>query len=313
MNHKMLNNLTGLSLAMLVIAGCAANSGNGDAIQAAKDLTEQDRKTAQQDDRGHKPQPMTAERLKQVLEEYNAGQDAELSWSEYNDWRKARFDSTDANHNGTVDTEEYVYEYEGRMDARIDEERLAQVKQTKMRFEALDADDSGAIAWAELAASGEKIFKRWDSNQDGVIDAQDFAANEDKENNQRQQRRSMIRMPTTHNRAGVLELYDANGDEFVSHEEFIQERKSLFHLADENKNGQVVLDEYLAEYENRLDAAIAKTRRAAIKQTYVRFGVLDDNEDKAMTFDEFQISGKRIFTRWDKNSDGIISIADIGV
>ncbi len=313
------------TLALALLVGCA---GSETLTQAdAKALSDKDRNNAKQDDRGHKPQPMTESRLQQVLEEYNSNSDGELTWAEYNDWRKARFDDTDANGNGTVDTEEYVYEYEERMDARIETERKGQVKQTKMRFEALDKDDSRFLVWQELAASGERIFARWDANQDGVIDQSDpepentwqqasskDANTKDKaEKQQRRAERRMIRMPTTHNRAGVLTLYDANDDKAVTLAEFENERRSQFHLADEDKNSQLSFDEYLAEYENRLDAAIAKTRRAAIKQTYVRFGVLDDNEDKTMTFDEFQISGKRIFTRWDKNDDGVISQADVGV
>jgi len=88
-------------------------------------------------------------------------------------------------------------------------------------------------------------------------------------------------------------------------------RRSAFYLTDENKDGVLSSDEYLAEFEDRIDQTVNKSRRGSIKQTYVRFNALDDNKDQKMTFAELQISGKRIFTRWDKNDDGVISSDDI--
>ena len=112
---------------------------------------------------------------------------------------------------------------------------------------------------------------------------------------------------------GLLSIYDANEDKAVSNSEFTNERRSVFYLTDANKDGVLSSEEYLAEFEDRIDLTVDKSRRGQIKQTYVRFGALDDNKDNKMTFDEFQLSGKRIFTRWDKNEDGVISSADVGL
>ncbi|MBB6523592.1 hypothetical protein [Pseudoteredinibacter isoporae] len=303
-----------------------SSANNAKAAMAdSKGLSKTERAKAAKDDRGHRPMPMTEERLARILEDHDASKDSVVSWGEYNDSRRKFFDSVDSNKNGTLDTEEYVYEYEGRLDDRIEKDRKGQVKQTIVRFKALDKDDNEVMTWAEYEASGERTFARWDGNKDNVIDENDpkpeykwkkkkgekVAKADKKKAKKKARRRSMIRMPTTHSKKGMFTIYDANEDGKITKDEFVNERRSVFHLADQDKSGDLVLNEYLGEYEDRVDAAIAKTRRAAIKQTYIRFDVLDDNKDKSMTFDELQISGKRIFNRWDKNQDGVISADDI--
>lgn len=313
------------SIALAVLAGCSSTQQVSQENQAAESskvaaantqtLTQQDRKQAKQDTRGHRAMPMTQARLTWVLNEYNANQDQQLTWAEYNDWRLARFNKTDANDNGTVDAEEYVYEYENRLDARYEQGRQAHVKQTARRFAALDKNKNNRIEWSEYAASGDRIFTRWDTNQDGTIneaDPQEKKVSEPRNSRFSNNPISFIRMPTTHTMKGLLSIYDANDDKAVTADEFTNERRSVFYLADSNKDGVLSSQEYLAEFEDRIDQTINTNRRAQIKQTYVRFAALDDNKDKKMTFDEFQLSGKRIFTRWDKNEDGVISNADVG-
>ncbi|WP_370305776.1 hypothetical protein, partial [Thalassolituus sp.] len=266
-----------------------------------------------QDDRGQQAIAMTEKRLKSLLEDYTADGDDTVTWAEYNNWRKARFDETDADGNGSVNAEEYVYEFENRLDERYEKGRQAHVEQTKRRFEALDENEDGSIEWSEHLASGERIFTRWDKNDDGIIDDTDNTDEKKYGNDWGSNNNpiSFVRMPTSHNFAGLKEIYDVNEDGAVEKDELINERRSVFYLTDTDKNGVLSEDEYLAEFEDRVDQKINSSRRAQIKQTYVRFGILDDNKDQSMTFDEFQISGKRIFTRWDKNGDGVISAADV--
>ncbi|GAA6153618.1 hypothetical protein [Pseudoteredinibacter isoporae] len=316
-----------IAIALASLSACSQTTPTVEQNLGSKGLSQAERSKAAKDDRGHRPMPMTEERLARILEDHDASKDGVLSWTEYNHSRRTFFDGVDSNKNGTLDTEEYVYEYEGRLDDRIEKDRKGQVKQTIVRFKALDKNDDQLMTWAEYEASGERTFARWDRNKDGVIDDKDpkpehkwkqkkgkrLAQSDEKNANKKAPRRSMIRMPTTHSKKGMFSLYDANEDSKITKGEFVNERRSLFHLADQDKSGDLALNEYLGEYEDRVDAAIAKTRRAAIKQTYIRFDVLDDNKDKRMTFDELQISGKRIFNRWDKNQDGVISSEDIAV
>lgn len=324
-----------LTTALIVglMAGCSHSPEQADTASVKSDkLSAKDHQKAKQDKRGHGARTMNQDRLASLLKKYNSDDDQQLSWSEFEQKRRAQFDRSDSNKNDSVDAEEYVYEFEGRLDDRYEAARKGQIKQTIVRFNALDNNDNKLISWDEYQQSGERTFAWWDSNKDGAIDASDAKpvykkkgskaksaamaeakAKGNYKSKKKKHRRSIINMPTTHTKKGMFTIYDANQDETVSKDEFNAERRSLFHIADQDKNGQLNQSEYLGEYEDRLDTAIAKSRRAAIKQTYVRFNILDDDNNKAMTFAEFQISGKRIFSRWDKNKDGIISSADIGI
>jgi Ca2+-binding EF-hand superfamily protein len=315
------------SIAFAMLSGCVATQGQSAPEQIAKTqaakteaavLTKQDREKAKKDDRGHRPMPMTEQRLNWLLAQYSIGQDEQLTWAEYKEWRQTRFNTTDANDNGTVDVEEYLYEFENRLDKRYEQGRKAHIEQTNRRFKSLDKDENKAIEWSEYAASGVRTFARWDTNEDGVIDENDpkkaskYSKKKSGSSWYSKNPISYIRMPTTHNLKGLQSIYDANKDGAVSRDEFTNERRSVFYVTDTDKNGVLSAEEYLVEFEDRIVQTVDKSRRGSIKQTYVRFNALDDNKDEAMTFEEFQISGKRIFTRWDKNSDGVISSADIG-
>lgn len=309
------------SIAAILLAGCAATkeqvTTQEPVAKNAQTLSEADRQKAKNDDRGHRARPMSEGRLVGILKEYNSNGDKELTWAEYNEHRLARFNKTDTNNNGTIETEEYVYEFENRLDKRYEEGRKAHVKQTNRRFEALDKNDNQVIEWSEIEASGDRIFAKWDTNKDGKIDETDpkpeYKGKKSQNSWLSTNPITFIRMPTTHSLKGLQSIYDANEDKVVSTDEFINERRSVFYVTDSNKDGVLSQDEYLAEFEDRIDRTVDNSRRASIKQTYIRFNALDDNEDKAMTFEELQISGKRIFTRWDKNNDGVISSADVGI
>jgi len=307
------------SIALIVITGCTANQTMSPSPEAvaktatAQNLTEQDRKKVKKDKRGHHARPMSQNRFEHLLEEYNANNDDKITWGEYNDWRQARFNKTDSNANGSVGPEEYVYEYENRLDQRYEKGRVAQIKLSSKRFDDIDKNNNGTIELAEYKASSDRIFSRWDTNNDGTANESDPKSDQ-KSKYQWYSKKSIsfIRMPSSHTFKGLKSIFDANEDGEVSREEFSNSRRSTFYLTDENRDGKLSADEYLAEFEDRLDQTINSNRRGQIKQTYVRFGALDDNKDNKMTFEEFQISGKRIFTRWDKNDDNLISTADIG-
>jgi len=315
-----MKNITFASIALVFITGCTASQSPSSVeevvTKTAQALTEKDREKVKKDKRGHHARPMSDKRLQQLLVLYSTNDDQKVTWAEYNDWRSARFNLTDSNGDTRVDAEEYVYEFENRLDERYENGRIAHIEQTEKRFNALDNNDNNVIVWTEYETSGRRVFTRWDTNGDGIINSDDpkGAYGDKKSRYQWNSKKplSYIRMPTSHSLKGMMDIYDANDDGTVSRSEFDSERRSAFYLTDENRDGELSSAEYLAEFEDRVDQTIETSRRGQIKQTYVRFGVLDDNEDNQMTFDEFQLSGKRIFTRWDKNDDGEISSADIG-
>ena len=75
----------------------------------------------------------------------------------------------------------------------------------------------------------------------------------------------------------------------------------------------MALDDYLAEFETRVDRRIAALDQGSDRQVHVRFGVLDADKDGRMTFAEYQVSGKRLFETADRNKDGVVDAADAKV
>ena len=113
-----------------------------------------------------------------------------------------------------------------------------------------------------------------------------------------------------HEKADFMADYDANGDGAVTLAEFSAERQAGYNLRDANGDGSVHEEEYVAEYEVRLEQDLASRREMQIKQAHVRFDVLDKDDDEAMTFDEFNASGSRMFSALDTNEDGVVDDAD---
>lgn len=265
------------------------------------------------------------------IDKYDANKDNTVSLAEFDAARRARFDITDENNNGTVNEDEYVAEYEDRMDTKFKEERKGHVAQTIVRFNALDKNDDNRLDLEEYNASGKRSFTYYDTNKDSVIDSNDPAPKRKSYNKKDKKKptqeelakksaerkawklrsaKRMLKLKSTHSIDGMYEKYDTNSDGAITLEEYQEVRTNIYNVADENKNGWISEDEYLAEYENRLDPQFSKERKSQVKRAYVRFGVLDKNEDGDMTFEEYQLSGHRIFGRLDTNEDGFVSDKD---
>ena len=120
----------------------------------------------------------------------------------------------------------------------------------------------------------------------------------------------VVRMPTTHNKQGMVTMYDANDNGDISWQEYMAVREEMFARTDEDGDGQLVFDEYLAEFENRLDKQIAKARKVRVDRTDKRFDVLDVDNNDQMTFEEFQLSGVRSFVRQDLDKNGKVTFGE---
>lgn len=235
--------------------------------------------------------------LASFLEQFDSEGAGSVSWARFVEFRKQRYADTDENDDGSVDVEEYANEYLGRLDARMEAERKGQVEQTHTRIKALDTDKDGAISRAEYDASGERAFAHYEKNA-AVAEARPAG------------RRSAIGMPSTHTREGMLEIYDVNGDSKVSRTEYDAGRDEAFARTDENKDGRLSSDEYLAEFEDRLDRRIVSSRESSAQQSRVRFKSLDIDKNQRVSWDEYAASGKRLFDRVDTNRDGIVDARD---
>ncbi|AWH37248.1 hypothetical protein C1929_11035 [Stenotrophomonas sp. ZAC14D1_NAIMI4_6] len=264
------------------------------------------------------PRPLVGGHGNNVLAfiaEHDDNADGRVTWQEFETFRRARFDATDTDRNGTVEEAEYVAEFDARVAAEIERERAAQVEQTKARFAALDTDKSGQVSRAEFDVAGEKT---WQGGQKALASrtSESKAAPEREAKTaagaQRfdNQRRSRIGMPTSHTAAGFLELYDENGDGKVERAEYERVRDAQFARTDSNGDGQLALDEYLAEFETRVDRRIDALDQGGDRQVHVRFAVLDADKNGHMTFAEYQVSGKRLFETADRNKDGVVDAVD---
>ena len=261
------------------------------------------------------------------VNQYDLDGDWLLYAQEFEHARKRRFSNTDENQDSVVNEEEYVFEYQNKLDIQLKKDRKGQVRQTNLRFNALDKNKNAMMEWQEYEASGLRSFTRYDVNKDGNIDAQDpEPANnlgsgdnanmlkqqlEKRRDQQLASAKKSTSMLSTHTRKGMFSMYDSNQDGTISKVEYQQRLRADFDLTDEDNNAWVSRDEYLFEYQNRIDKQVAKTRNAAIKQTYVRFGVLDKNKDGQMTIEEYQFSGHRSFNRWDSDKNNIVSMSEL--
>ncbi len=95
--------------------------------------------------------------------------DGKVTHAEYEAVRKARFATTDSDHNGSLTVDEYVNEYAVRLDRDIADERTASLKQTDTRFKALDKNEDKFVSRAEYDGSGDRAFVHLDRNKDGRI------------------------------------------------------------------------------------------------------------------------------------------------
>jgi Ca2+-binding EF-hand superfamily protein len=232
--------------------------------------------------------------------------DGKVTRPEYETVRTARFATTDSDHNGSLTVEEYVGEYAVRLDRDIADERTASLKQTDTRFKALDKDEDKFIGRAEYDSSGDRAFVHLDTNKDGRITNDDAQPAE----KQDRPRRSIIGMPTSHTLAGMLEIYDDDGDDILTRAQYDAERAKVFAATDTNKDGKLDHDEYVNEFVARLGVRIEDRRQAQLKQGKVRFKAIDSNENGEISRDEYFAMSARMFERTDTNKDGVISQDD---
>lgn len=123
-----------------------------------------------------------------------------------------------------------------------------------------------------------------------------------------------------HEGSAFIKDYDADHDGQVTRAEFDAARVARFQATDANKDGTVSEEEYVSEYSARLEQQLAASsrteeqkaeeRQRQIRQTHVRFGVLDKDKDAKMTQAEFDASGARAFAEQDDDKNGVVTLAD---
>lgn len=117
------------------------------------------------------------------IQQYDTNRDGKVERSEFDAARAERFNATDTDHSNALDQGEYLVEYLAQLDAGLATSskseadktatRQRQLRQTLVRFNALDADHGKDISKAEYDASGNRSFGNHDSDKDGTITSKD--------------------------------------------------------------------------------------------------------------------------------------------
>lgn len=104
-------------------------------------------------------------------------------------------------------------------------------------------------------------------------------------------------------RSKMLERYDSNADGAIDRDEFMTGRNDWFAKLDANSDGVVT--------ETEFDEAIAQFRtESGSERRGPDFSKIDSDEDGSATRAEFEAAAERMFTRFDRNGDGVLSPDD---
>lgn len=141
------------------------------------------------------------------ITQHDDDRDGRITTADFAAFRRARFDATDRNHDGSVDEDEYVAEFRQRRQRALEQERRAQAAQGRTRFAALDADGDGQVSRAEFDAAGAQD---WTRGQAALAAAAKDAPADRTQAFDRDGGRPG--MPDSGSAEGFLALYDENGD-----------------------------------------------------------------------------------------------------
>lgn len=139
--------------------------------------------------------PTPEQRAEWMIKRFDTNNDSKISLDEVNAKTAEAFKSFDADGNGQVTRDEIKAkrtafrearrEWRAAKDKTGDEKTAAMEKLKEMRpamlpgmrpkaFKSVDTDKNGSLSLAEVTARADAMFKRRDTNGDGVIDASDF-------------------------------------------------------------------------------------------------------------------------------------------
>ena len=120
----------------------------------------------------------------------------------------------------------------------------------------------------------------------------------------------VVRMPTTHSKSGMLTKYDLNDDKKITWTEYQQKREIDFARADEDSSKALTNDEYVAEFEDRLDTQIGKTKLIELAKGAPLFSKLDKNDDQQISIAEYQLNALINFNYFDTDNNGKVSFEE---
>ena len=85
---------------------------------------------------------------------------------------------------------------------------------------------------------------------------------------------------------------------------------ATFENLDADKNGKVFLDEIVAYFQIRFDAARSRTVLSVNEQGRTLFEILDTDRDRRLSFRELQAAADKL-SLWDKDGDGLLAESEV--
>jgi Ca2+-binding EF-hand superfamily protein len=162
------------------------------------------------------------------------------------------------------------------------------------RLKAMDADKDGAVTLEEFLARRNRVFARFDKNNDGIVDAAEFEA-ATKESSDYWIKR-------------FIKRFDADRDGKISKDEFARARRERFAMRDLNDDGRIGLEDMPPGVRRRM-ADRAKDGPEA--KDGAKDGKEATKERGPFTLDRLLGRIDRQFARFDKNGDGFIDANDL--
>ncbi|MCH6256330.1 hypothetical protein MLD52_07205 [Puniceicoccaceae bacterium K14] len=104
---------------------------------------------------------------------YDSDGDGVVSEAEFLEAREISHKEKDLDGDGIVTEAEYVAEWETRLDKELAERREASVKQAYVRYGVLDKDKNQNMTVEEFHVSGNRTFKHYDTDGDGIVTEDD--------------------------------------------------------------------------------------------------------------------------------------------
>lgn len=145
------------------------DQNNDGVINAADPAPRQARTSSQAITRQSTLVMPTTHSAKGMLAMYDQNQDGNVSQAEYLTSRTEAFNRTDTDRDGVLSPLEYTAEFTDRLDQQIATTRAAQLQQALVRFKALDVDQNGILSAPEYHQSGQRMFARWDTNNNRQV------------------------------------------------------------------------------------------------------------------------------------------------